>query len=247
MCWNWQVSLFSFGVILAVSYNLVERNLQNDRLLAFFIMSYGTMQLFETFMWWGQKRDYSFINYIGSIMACMLLYLHPLSILLGMWYDVLYTTVIKSTEYLALFVASCGIFIYGILRTLSLVFLYKSPEYKFISYPDKQTGHLIWDFPNNYNIVLAIALLITFFLIFPLNPVFALTLIAYYFIPVLLLRLLYSNTYKMSDVLLFITGNMREKDDVRQNAHFGSYWCWIVAFFSFFLYFLNPYMQIHLP
>jgi len=59
MCWNWQVSIASFLLICSVSHSFYkrnsfyERNNLNDRILAFFILSYGSIQLFETFMWIG--------------------------------------------------------------------------------------------------------------------------------------------------------------------------------------------------
>ena len=48
MCWNKEVSIFTFTVICLVSYKLWSRNIKNDKVLALFIMSYGSMQLFES-------------------------------------------------------------------------------------------------------------------------------------------------------------------------------------------------------
>jgi hypothetical protein len=99
MCWNAPISIISFFIILGVCYKLYERNLYNDRLFAFFIISYGTMQLFETFMWIGQNKKMKFLNIIGSVLACILLYFHPLSIMIGIKLDRLYKTIIYTLLY----------------------------------------------------------------------------------------------------------------------------------------------------
>ena len=95
MCWNKEVSLGSFILISVVSYFLYKRNLPNDRLMSIFIMAYGSMQLFETIIWVGIEFNKPIINKIGTMLASLLLYFHPLALLIGFKYDKLYKDVYK--------------------------------------------------------------------------------------------------------------------------------------------------------
>jgi hypothetical protein len=222
MCWNKEVSLSTFVVVIIVSYKLLTRNLNNDKLLAFFIISYGSMQLFESIIWLGIDLNKEYLNKIGSILACLLLYLHPLAILIGMKFDNLYKKYINNIYYKILIGLSI-IFvlfgIYNIIYNLSKT----NAQYNFISYPDDVNDHLVWDFPSHYKIVIFIALLISLF-IFNESKLFWLCIILYYFLPAL---------------YVFFTNNVNIKNK-RKNYN-GSYWCWYVAIFSFILYFINPF------
>ena len=90
MGWNKEVSLGSFIIISLVCIMLFKRNLPNDRLMAIFIMGYGSMQLFETIIWVGIEYNKPIINKIGTVLASLLLYFHPLIFLLGLKYDKFY-------------------------------------------------------------------------------------------------------------------------------------------------------------
>ena len=83
MCWNKEVSLSSFLLISVISYGLYIRNLPNDRMMAIFIMVYGSMQLIETIIWIGLDYNNKYINKLGTILVSVLLYLHPLGLILG--------------------------------------------------------------------------------------------------------------------------------------------------------------------
>ena len=153
MCWNKEVSLFTFVVISLVSYNLFKRNLKNDRLLAFFILSYGTMQFFEFLIWLGIDTNTEILNYVGSILGCLLLYFHPLAIMLGMNFDKSYKKYHNNLYYKILFIISFMFLFYGIYNIY--FYLKEKKTYNFISYPTKDNNnHLIWDFPSNYYIVI---------------------------------------------------------------------------------------------
>ena len=76
MCWNKEVSLFTFAIVCITSYNLFQRQLPYDILYGFFIFSYGLMQLFEAMMWIGQPCNN--FNIIGSILDSTILCLTPL-------------------------------------------------------------------------------------------------------------------------------------------------------------------------
>ena len=224
MCWNKEVSLFTFIVICFVSYKLYKRNLENDRLLSFFIISYGSMQFFEFLIWLGIDTNIKFLNIIGSILACLLLYMHPLAIMTGMYNDKLYTKYKNNFYFYTLFLISFIFVLFGIYNIIFNINK-KNKIYNFVSYPDTISKHLVWDFPSHYFIVLIISLLISIF-IFMENKVFWLSVILYYFIPV---------------IIIYYTINVN-KINITKNYN-GSYWCWYVAIFSFILYFLNPKIQ----
>jgi hypothetical protein len=223
MCWNWKVSLGSFVVISLISYSLFMRNLNNDRLLSIYLLSYGSMQLFETFIWLGQDKKYIDLNKIGSIFASALLYCHPLAFIIGMWYDKKYKA-IKSGDPFKLFLI-IGILwvVYGLYKIASA---YKNKSYSFLSHPDPKSGHLVWEFPDNYRITMIIILCISLYFIIPFQIIFSLMLGLYFMLPILLLHL-----------------NMNVDDKNKLKNYRGSYWCWYVAIFSFLFYAVNPLLQ----
>lgn len=239
MCWNAPISIISFLVVLGVSYGLYQRNLYNDRLLAIFIISYGTMQLFETFMWFGQKDEWKILNIIGSVLACLLLYLHPLAIMIGIKIDNLYKSVLDTLQYKVLFIISCGFLLFGLCKTIYNLFYKIGGQNKFLSYPDKRTGHLIWRFEHNYKYSILLSIIIAILIIMPLNNLlFTLTLFIYYLLPYYLIIVEGGNNLK--DVLKLSSESSKIKNN---DLYYGSFWCWIVAFFSFIMYIMNPYLQ----
>ena len=182
------------------------------------------MQFFEFLIWIGQDLKYHYLNKYGSILACILLYLHPITIMYGIKYDKGYAQFKKSTSFKLLFIISFIFFLYGIYQ----VYFYlnkKNPEFKFLSYPDKVNCHLVWDFPDNYPSVILISLLISIY-VYQENSVFWAATIMYYFLPY---------------ILIYFT-NKVHKENKTKNYN-GSYWCWVVAIFSFLLYYINPRIQ----
>ena len=222
MCWNKEVSLFSFVIISIVSYKLYKRNLLNDRLLAIFIMSYGSMQLFETFIWYGLDTNNTNINFIGSILACLLLYLHPIAIIYGMKYDNLYKKYINNRYFKLLSIIALGFILFGVFNIFKSI---NNITYNFISYPDSINNHLVWDFPSHYLYIMVFGLIASIFM-FKENKTFWLFIMLYYLLPAL---------------FVFKT-NKASKNNLNKNYN-GSYWCWYVAFFSFIVYIINPYIQ----
>ena len=67
MCWNFETSSLTFFVVLAVGVSLYNRGLYNDKLLGIFVISFGTMQLFESLMWLGQNENLKQLNYIAQV------------------------------------------------------------------------------------------------------------------------------------------------------------------------------------
>ena len=224
MCWNKEVSIFTFTVICLVSYKLWSRNIKNDKVLALFIMSYGSMQLFESLIWLGIDINIKQLVIIGSVLACLLLYLHPLAILSGMYYDKAYEKYKNNIYYKLLFTISIIFAVFG-LYNIIFHMNKKNKIYNFVTFPDKINKHLVWDFPDHYKFVIVISLLISIFM-FNENKLFWLCVILFYFLP----------------ILLVILTNKVSKENINKNWA-GSYWCWYVAIFSFILYILNPKIQ----
>lgn len=239
MCWNAQVSIFSFFIILGVSYGLYTRNLYNDRLLAFFIISYGSMQLCETFMWTGQSKKWQILNIIGSIFACLLLYFHPLALMIGVKLDRLYQSIIETASYKILFGLSGLFLLFGVYQIIYQLFYIsnKTQKYTFLAYPDKKTGHLIWSIPTKYNYTVLLSIIIAILIIAPLNNLFfTIFLCIYYLAPFYFILIEDGND--IQTIFKLISGEFKNND-----KYYGSYWCWIVAFFSFIMYLVNPYLQ----
>ena len=222
MCWNKEVSLGSFIIISLVCGMLFKRNLPNDRLMAIFIMGYGSMQLFETIIWIGIEYNKPIINRIGTVLASLLLYFHPIIFLLGLKYDKFYKNITKNSIYKIGFGISLIFIIIGFCRNGRALFG-KSPNYSLTSYLVPKYRHLVWDIPDNYNLIIGFLIIVSLLFIFPKNKIFLIILLLYYIIPALY-------TYYIIPI------------NTNKNIA-GSYWCWIVAFFSFLIYFINPILQ----
>jgi len=206
-----------------MSYILYVRNLNNDRLLAIFLFSYGSMQLCETFIWLGQDKKYKDFNKVGSIAASALLYTHPLAFIIGMWHDKQYNNIKSLPQFTFCLVGSIIWFAFGLYQ---IALAYKTKEYSLTSYPDSKSNHLVWDFPEHYGISLIFLSLIISYFIFPNQKIFVLCLALYFMIPV---------------ITLLLTMKIEDNNKIKNYA--GSYWCWYVAIFSFMFYLVNPMIQ----
>jgi len=217
------VSLGSFGIISAVSYLLYQRNLKNDRLLAIFLLCYGSMQLFETLIWLGQEKGAQDLNKIGSIGASALLYSHPLGFMAGLWADKAYKGIGSTALFQSLFAVSVAFFGYGLYQ---IGLAYTTGSKSLTSWPDSKTGHLIWDFPMNYDNILLFIIFISTIYVLPKNAMAFGILLLYFMIPF---------------AVAHSSGFMQW--DGKWKPYGGSYWCWYVAAFSFLLYGINPMLQ----
>jgi hypothetical protein len=204
-----------------------------------FIISYGTIQLFETFMWLGQSKKWQILNFIGSVLACLLLYFHPMALMIGCKLDRLYQSIIETASYKILFGLSFVFMLFGLYQVIYQLFFIsnKTQTYTFLAYPDKKTGHLIWNIPSKYNYAILLSIIIIIFIIVPLNNIFfILTLLIYYLGP--FLYILLEDDNNLYDIIK-ISSIKYETND----KYYASYWCWISAFFSFIMYLVNPYLQ----
>ncbi len=179
MCWNSEVSLLTFGFICIICTMLIKRNLPNDILLASFIISYGTMQLLEFFMWIGQPCMLS--NHIATILAYLLLFAHPLAIAIGIYFDKSYRNITQKTKLMIIYITI-------LLMIVGIYLMYQSwNKYNYCSYPHKTNHHLVWDFPLYYTkMILPLCLLIAILFIRPIS--FLTLMICYFIIPSLLAR-----------------------------------------------------------
>jgi hypothetical protein len=81
MCWNKEVSLFTFiTAALGIIY-LYKRNGPSDRQIALFGSVIAMIQLLEYFMW--SDPDCGWVNNFASMFALLILALEPLSIMIG--------------------------------------------------------------------------------------------------------------------------------------------------------------------
>ena len=220
MCWNWKVSIVTFVLITIVSYKLFTRGHANDKFLAVWICSYGSMQLFETFQWLGQNPKYEYLNIFGSFCAALLLYFHPFAAMIGMSIESGYKSVTNTNIFKLLLTASVFMAIFGIYRVSNA---YISKTHTFISKPDTISKHMVWEFPEDYFATMILMLITSVIFIAPRFLFLFVTLIIYYLLPILIIRL----TINVDD----------EKNQLKNYA--GSYWCWYVAMFSFLFLFFN--------
>ena len=98
-----------------------------------------------------------------------------------------------------------------------------NPTYSLSSFLIPKYKHLVWDIPDNYNLIIFFVIITSILYIYPKNKILFILLILYYFIP---------GIYSYKTTPLFINKNSA-----------GSYWCWIVAVFSFIIYIVNPLVQ----
>ena len=81
MCFNKQISLITFAVLICSSIFIIWRNYKNDRWFSIIFISAGIMQLLEYFMWVDQKCG--MINHWATVFAYITLLLQPLGIITG--------------------------------------------------------------------------------------------------------------------------------------------------------------------
>ena len=172
MCYSKEVSLFTFILILFVSYKFLKRGLYNDIFLGIFILSYGFMQFIEAIIWTGIDYNMLTLNKIGTVMAALLLYLHPIAFLAGIYYDKYYKDIINQLLF------KCFVAIAVVLLLIGVVRIYLNiNKIRSIKGP-----HLEWIIPGNYDLIVILGIIFTTVYILPKNPTFALIIGLYYLI-----------------------------------------------------------------
>ena len=189
MCWNKEVSISTFIIICVLCYKLYIRNLTHDRLLAVFIMTYGSMQLFETIIWTGIDYNIPSLNTLGSIMGAIILFVHPLGLIYGMELDKAYQDERQTTYFKRMKLLAWGVLFFGIGIVLFNVFNKNIPN------SSVKDGSLIWNFEKYYGIALLLCIIISK-MIYKNNKVLWGVLMVYFFLPIIIL--LCYNTYSGS-------------------------------------------------
>jgi len=183
------------------------------------------MQLFEALMWLGQNPGAEDLNKIGSLSAAILLYSHPLAIMIGLSLDKAYKGISGPLFNMGLILSilwvGFGLFRIGV--------GYVNQSYSFLARPDARTHNLIWDSPSNYLLTMLILIGLALVFIYPYNKLVVLLLAIYYGISI---ATIYVSNPSNFDTILNPNKNTT-----------GSYWCWYVATFSFLFYFVNPIIQ----
>jgi hypothetical protein len=236
MCWNFETSSLTFFIVLAVGVSLYNRGLYNDKVLGVFIISYGSMQLFESLMWLGQKENLKILNYFGSYLASIFLHLHPILILLGFYLDKkTYPNIEKTLTFRIFLGLSVLLTLWGIYSSM------RTPKSLFITKPDNQCGHLQWRFPTHRHYLIPFVLVVASIILMARPLSFKTISISYFVIGAILSSIFVTCvvSYNSSKgVGTYINNTLNAA-----SISFGSYWCWFVAFFSFILFFVNPYIQ----
>ena len=99
MCFNLETSIITFSISLLVSYKLYKRRFKNDLILLNLILCYNVVQLSEFIIWLSIKYEQKKLNVLGTLILCISLNFHSLSIILGYYYDKYYKKKIKGKKF----------------------------------------------------------------------------------------------------------------------------------------------------
>ena len=221
MCFNLETSIITFSISSLVSYKLYKRRLKNDLILLNLILCYNIVQLSEFIIWLSIKYEQKKLNVLGTLILCISLHFHSLSIILGYYADMHYCAICRTDMYYKgtkFKILSIINIIYVLVYSISTYqhYVYKN-IYSFTSFPHKKYNNLIWDInDNNYKYTFLLCIITIVSLMRP----FKLTLfVAMYYIFLAIVVYSYSN------------------------VTFGSLWCWISSFLSVFVYFINKLIK----
>lgn len=172
MCWSLEGSIITWIISLSTAIYLLVRKRKNDIVMGLLILTYSSMQLWETLMWYDQKCGA--INMIGTKMAYIALWSHIIAIAIGLYIE--YGAVAPMFLGIAMFI---------------LAYIMRPTVWK-CSKPGAN-HHLVWGFdPTFYMIVFTIAIILCLYYI---KPVRTAVTIASLFILTLLLTCLYNWEY----------------------------------------------------
>lgn len=180
MCWNKEVSISSFVIISLLCYKLYTRNLPNDRMLAVFIMTYGSMQLFEAIIWTGIDFNIPSLNYLGSFLASIVLFTHAIGLIYGIEIDKYYQESKNTQKFKNMKIVAWMIFIFGV----GYIFYNMSKNNYPYSLVIKDSLH--WNFDKYYLLVFLACVNISN-IIYQKNKPFWAFLIGYFTIPVIIM------------------------------------------------------------
>lgn len=169
MCWSIEVSIVTWIIGLATGIYLLTRRMKNDVVMGLLVLTYSSMQLWESLMWYDQKCGE--INKVGTQLAYFALWSHVLAIGIGLYFE--YGAIIP------MFIGT-GLLAYAYVA---------KPEVWGCSRPKNGYKNLVWGFdPKFYTAVFSIAIALCLYYIRPLNVSIAISSI---FIISFLLSMLY--------------------------------------------------------
>lgn len=174
MCWSIEASIITWIIGLVSGIYLLVRKHKNDVVMGLLILTYSSMQLWESLMWYDQKCGT--VNKIGTDLAYFALWSHVLAIAIGLYLE--YDAIIP------MFIG-LGLLGYAVLTKPVMG----------CSKPQNGSRHLVWGFnPSFYTAVFTIAIILCLAYIRPLPLAY---LISGLFVSTFLLSLAYgwdSNT-----------------------------------------------------
>jgi len=199
MCFNKNVSIITFSVMIASSIILILRNFPNDRWFSILFIFAGLMQFAEYLMWVDQKCGK--INHYATLIAYLILLLQPLSILIGGY---LFGELTFNKKKLIPIIIIYAI-IFGLLFIKGI---YSSTRVKLCTKPDGR--HLSWNINKLY-------------------PSYILTVIAYLLYYVAIILIFFSKNKRSGIFLAILyIGTLLFSIFFVKNPSWKSFWCWIV-------------------
>lgn len=200
MCYNKNVSLITFVILVASAIFLIWRNYENDRWFSIFFILAGIMQLLEYFMWIDPQCGR--INHWASVFAVILLLLQPIGIILGGYF--LGKFKFDKRKLLPIVIFYC------ILFGLAIIFnLIKSRKVKLCSIA--KCKHLNWD----------LKIIDNWF--------FKGVLFIFYFLSFILIFISYPRNYGISLGSMYLI-TLFLSVMISKNSTWKSLWCWMVNF-----------------
>ena len=201
MCFNKEVSLITFAVLICSSIFIIKRNYKNDRWFSVIFILAGLMQLVEYFMWIDQKCGT--INHWATLIAYIILLLQPVGIITGGYYLGSFNIDKKYLFPIMIF--------YWILYGIGIIYaIIKSFKIKLCSlarYP-----HLEWDIHSLY-----------------FSKIFYRILFIFYHISVIILFLSKPTIYGIILGCLYLFSLFFSLILI-DNPSWKSFWCWLVNF-----------------
>jgi hypothetical protein len=150
MCWNFEVSIFTWIVGLITGLYLLYRRKPNDLIMGMLILTYSSMQLWEGLMW--KDQSCGSLNLTATKLAYVALWSHVIAIAIALYIEQ------KAVIPLILGVG-CLVAAY-ILR----------PDKWGCSGPRNGSRHIVWGFdPAFYMYVFAIAIALCLYYIRPVS------------------------------------------------------------------------------
>lgn len=150
MCWSIEASIATWIIGIVTGIYLLSRRLKNDIVMGILVLTYSSMQLWESFMWYDQKCGE--INKLGTQLAYFALWSHVLAISIGLYF-----------EYGAITPIAIGL---GLLGYAIL----ERPKTWGCSKPRNGNKNLVWGFnPQFYMVVFSIAIALCLYYIRPMK------------------------------------------------------------------------------